>query len=234
MSNKNSSVTIPRKQRRDIIERYKYAQLKYYDIESVADSVPANTLNSGTNPFSTSVCGPGQGTGATQVIGRTFLYDHVSIRGSFTYTPPEQGATAVYSEPALVRIVLYLDFNAGGSSQQLAGSTSSLFDTPTDSSLSVFTYQNLENSDRYRILRDHTYTLTPEAGLGTAASQVWSIAVKHFHYEVDLSRMALESQTGATTSSATTPQTVAIRLGYVANMSNVIADVKARTRFLSM
>jgi len=234
MSHLNNKQQRTKRQREELRKKYEFAQLKYYDLESVGDTVPTNSLSATTNPFTTSVCGPGQGSAANQVIGRMFLYDHVTIRGAFTYTPPEQATTAVYSEPAIVRIIVYLDFNAGGSQQQLGGATTSLLDTPTDSSLSVYALQNLENSHRYRVLRDYTYQLTPSAGLGTAGSQVWSIAVKHFHYEIDLAKMCLEAQTAAASSSSTTPMTIALRLGYVANLSNVTADLKTRTRFYSM
>jgi len=110
-------------------------ELKFHDLVESNLTIPTTGARLGTN-----LCIIPQGTGASDRIGRKIWIKKIQMNISMHYIP----TTA--AEPAFYRMLLVMDKQANGANATWAN--------VMESTVSTDSFRNLENSQRFKILKD--------------------------------------------------------------------------------
>lgn len=156
------------------------------------------------------------------MTGRRYLLSKLSINGVFR-------CLSANADPVehVVRLVIYIDkqsLAASGSSQ--FGNLNSIYLEPTDTRNRVNTFQNLDVSERFVILRDKRWAFRPTANVSSTEPIDVSIP---FEYHFDLKRRRMEVEVG--TNGAGTPTNYSLNIGAVTSGGTVTVDYFARVMF---
>lgn len=121
-------------------------ELKYFDNDLNLTTINLATAG-GTLIEDSLLCGIQQGSGANQRIGRKIIVKRLSFRMFVNYKAADDA-------PAdnIFRIIIYLDKQANGASTNWQ----TIF-----ASQSVFAFNNLERKDRFTILKDFFFKVSP-------------------------------------------------------------------------
>lgn len=141
-------------------------ELKFKDTTYSA-SAPATT---GTITNNTLVGTIAEGTGESERIGRKITVRSVFVKG-WVYLP---SGTTLNSSGDIVRIIVYQDKQANGA----AATVANILDS-TD----VLSFMNLENSLRFRILKEKVIAVNT-MGLGAFTGPTYGVAEKFTHFKM--------------------------------------------------
>lgn len=113
--------------------------------------------------------GIGAGTDFYQRVGRKVKLASVMLKGHVTLISPGTGATAS-SESYPIRVAIVYDDQPNGSTPVVSDIFQAVDAAGSATSSSPYTPVNLNNRDRFTILKDWTMCLKPIANTGTAGS----------------------------------------------------------------
>lgn len=143
----------------------KQGERKYWDVSNGSAGGTAGgdgvfLIGNPTNRDTTTFCMQNllfmeQGTGAQQRIGRVIWVKKLHLRGDITWQPGN-------SDECIVRMLVYCDSQANGANPaatDILANTSTSNAAPGDGVITVRSMLKLENSDRFRILKDKIFVL---------------------------------------------------------------------------
>lgn len=143
-----------------------------------------------TGDIMTSLCLIPQGTTDISRIGNKILVKN--INSHMVISIDDQGVAA--TSDGGIRIILYVDQQANGAACTAADILRGL--PGTLSTASIFSFRNMDNLDRFKILKDKTYRISPQ--FANAASTNASIFRKNFNIKCSIP-LYYSSTTGALT-----------------------------------
>lgn len=125
------------------------------------------------------------GTGESNRVGRKITITSLHMRGNvYLPTTSNSGETS-----DVFRLVIYLDRHANGATAAV---------TDILETADVFSFRNLVNSDRFKILHDKTITIDQNAGAGNGTTNTFGPARKVFKVNKRLNiPVQFNSTTGA-------------------------------------
>lgn len=144
---------------------YAKGEMKYFDCSYGATQIAANSDWTGTESDPTTLDTlfvPTQGSAINQRIGREVKVHKIKIRGLIA--APAQTTEASPDNAQFIRMILVQDTQTNATQmqgEQLIGSGSS--DT-------IASFQNLDNTGRFKVLKDKTFALVNANISGTSAA----------------------------------------------------------------
>jgi len=161
---------------------------KYYDINTAVTA-----LNSATGTmFSSWFLGLAAGTGENQRIGSRITL--ASIHAQIKLAMYTQAVPAVLA--GTCRVLVWMDKQANGAAPTSSDLLQELTGGGTDPD--IFSFRNLDNASRFRILADKWVTLNPATQNASSGSNLNSRFVK-FHFKVPKTTINFSSTAGAIT-----------------------------------
>ncbi len=133
-------------------------ELKFRDLNTVLAPVPT-----GGSIANVSLLLIAAGSGESQRIGRKIVVKKVSIKLEWIFLATATSGAA----HALGRFILYVDKQANGA----AATVADILDTPA---LGVLAFRDLENVNRFKILADRSYNVTPNCGAGDGTTNIYT------------------------------------------------------------
>lgn len=112
------------------------------------------------NPAVQSLCGIKQGTTKNTRIGNKIHMYQIRMQGQIALPNSMSGD--------MIRLVLVLDKQANGAT----AAPSDVFETTAASTTGVFAFRNMDNIDRFQILKDKKYNLNPTVGVSGTSNTV--------------------------------------------------------------
>lgn len=139
---------------------------KVYDIA-------VTTYQVNTTGSFTLLCIPTTGADMTNRVGRKILQKSVYIRGRVTQEATAAGPQTVANSSQQIRFILFVDYQPNGA----APAVTDLLNTASPAS-----QLNINNRDRFKVLKDKCYVFDASAYNTTATSQLasWSRTVYNF------------------------------------------------------
>lgn len=133
------------------------------------DVTASGTLDQASASGVTLLNGISTGTDFYNRIGRKVRMASILFKGHLTLVSPGTGATAS-SESYPVRVALVYDDQPNGGNPVISDIFQAVDNSGSATSASPYTPVNLNNRDRFTILKDWTLNLKPISNLGTTAS----------------------------------------------------------------
>jgi len=189
----------------------KDGELKYFDVQLTGlTNVSATATVSSSDVTGAMLVGLAQGTGESQRLGRQITVKSIQFSGTVTFNP---GASA-NPITGLVKMYVVMDTQANGAYPTLGD----IF----NNNAYALMRPEMDNSQRFRILRKIEVRVDPQAGVSGA----YSDAVRPFNF---YKKCNIQVDYSSTTGAITEIRSNNIFLVYVANTSGV-CDVSAFTR----
>lgn len=138
------------------VKAFSDAEVKFLDSELVSTAVDSNwTVHNPTGTGCTnSISVPAQGDGESERDGRVYYIHSVHVKGLVRTAATESAAGP--TGPMQTRVVLYWDTQTNGAE---ATATDIMASGLTED---ILAFRNLQNSKRFIVLADETYTLNPQ------------------------------------------------------------------------
>jgi len=198
------------------INRYGPGQeYKFYDTSFTAAVIPVTgSITSNT------VCDVAVGTGESQRVGRKICVKQVIIKG-YAFLPD---ATDKQNTADFVKVVVYGDKQANGAAATIANLLSSA---------DVLSFNNLQNSQRFKTLKSKIVTLHASGvGHGESSTPTTTTAtgrgLRHFVMKVNLNAIIEFSGTGSGVSDLTSNN---IGIYAISQAGDIQLEYKVRIRY---
>ncbi len=156
------------------------------------------------------------GSGESQRIGRQILVKKFSMKFTLTFLSQTTSGNA----HGFARIIVYCDKQANGATATVGG----ILQSP----LTMMSYRDLENVNRFKILADRKYALSPTAGVGNGTTNIFSGGYTHDEIHLNLN---LPIEYSLTTAAITEIKSNNIGILAISHSGRVKLESKVRIRF---
>lgn len=165
-----------------------------------------------------------QGDTENERDGRKYTMNSIHIRGAFYLSSNNDQSDAQL--PAIVRLAVVIDTQTNGA----ALTASEVFLPATTAAQNVFSFRNLQYSNRFIVLSDKSYTINPVAGAGTGAVNDFSQVIKQFKLNFMIPPKAKMVDTKATAGNVTSITSNSIHLLAWANQATDVVTLQYNSR----
>lgn len=203
---------------------------KFYDTALTATALSAATDATGGeyDPSATSMIStPAQGDGEQNRDGKQIVAKYVEIKGYITEPASANQTTGIGPRAAMIALVL--DKQSNGAQAQSESVFKNLAATAAAAPLAL---RNLENSSRFRILKQEYFTFEEGPKLTFDGTNIETNAVtRHFTWYVPLGNLKINFNAGTTASIANVVDNSIHVMGFATSASMTIT-YNARLRFI--
>ncbi len=152
-------------------------ELKFLDAELTTTNITAawTPLNPTGTGCTDSLSVPAQGNGEEQRDGRVYTMDTIMVRGVLRQPSVEANGTPAVQNR--VRVIMYLDKQTNSSE---AVATDIMDAGATDD---IVAFRNLQNSHRFRVLADKTYTFRALGNMNEGGANLFAIGQQQISFK---------------------------------------------------